>query len=152
MRIHRAGRGLVGALVAIASVAGVPTVAHASQRPPGPSVPPATVACSPFFERPVAVLGDVATFVHLGEPLLVVADRSTGRIVHQEVRLDRGTEWEGTVGWDGPPAPWMWAEFGMNDVGLHTVTLTVTDDCGRLDSASQEVRVHDLQINLQPFP
>jgi hypothetical protein len=151
MHTHWAGRGLVSALVAIASVAGVPAVADASERPTGPSVPPGSV-CSPFVDRPVADLGLVAPVVDLGGVLLVVADQSTGSIVNQEVSLYRGTEWEGTVGWNGPPGPSKWVAFGMHDLGLHTVNLTVTDECGRHDSASQDVWVRDLHIGLQTFP
>jgi hypothetical protein len=142
MRTHQAGRGLAAALVAAMTVAGVPAAAGAAQ-PPNPPIP-AAVACLPFTAPPVADLGTIPILV--SDWLHVVADQSTGSIVEQEVRLDKGTQWVATVSWQGPPAPYMWVDFAVSDPGAYTVTLTVTDCLGRIDSVSQQVR------HLEPRP
>jgi hypothetical protein len=134
MRIHRVGRGIAAALVAAVTVAGVPAAAGAAE-PPVPPVP-ATVPCPPFAAPPVARFGKIL----VSDMLHVVADKSTGAIVEQEVRVDKGAQWVATVSWPGPPGPDDWVDFGLTEgPGAYTVTLTVTDCHGRTDSVRQQV-------------
>lgn len=133
MRIHQAGRGLATALVAAITVAGVPSAAGAAEPPISPV--PTAVPCPPLA-APVARFGKLL----VTDMLHVVADKSTGAIVEQEVRLDKGSQWLGTVSWPGPPGPNHWVDFGLTEgPGLYTVTLTVTDCLYRVDSVSQQV-------------
>lgn len=45
------------------------------------------------------------------------------------------------MSWEGPPGPDKWVTFYPNEPGLYTVTLTVTDCRGRVDSDARDVRV-----------
>ena len=49
------------------------------------------------------------------------------------------------MAWDGPPGPSKWVDFGFRELGVYTVTLTVTDGSGRSDSTSQDVWVYALR-------